>query len=113
MAVHNHSQGIIVVELPGEPDIRVELDKVMDILNAEANNDIIMDFTNVDIMTSLTLSGFLKARERVINAGRRMIFVNIAPITKGIFKVTCFDGIFEFADTKEQAVTELNLVQVS
>ena len=111
MAISNYSQGIIIVELPPEPNIRAELDKLMEILNAGADNDVIIDFSKVDIMTSMTLSGFLKVREIISEAGRRLIFVNISAITKDIFKVTCFDGIFEFADDKNQALTDLTAAQ--
>jgi anti-anti-sigma regulatory factor len=107
MSISKYSQGVIFVELPPEPDIRTELDNLIEILDADADNDIIIDFDKVDIVTSLTLSGFLKVREIAAKAGRRIIFVNISSITRDIFTVTCFDGIFEFVDDKEQALEAL------
>jgi anti-anti-sigma regulatory factor len=107
MSVCKHSQGVIFVELPPEPDIRAELDNLTEILGDDADNDIIIDFDKVDIMTSLTLSGFLKVREIAAKAGRRVIFVNVSSITRDIFTVTCFDGIFEFVDDKDQALETL------
>jgi len=111
MAINNYSESIILVELPPEPNIRAELDQLMEILNANTNCDVIIDFDNVDIMTSLTLSGFLKVREIIGKAGRRLIFVNTSSITKDIFTVTCFDGIFEFLDDKNQAIDALAQTQ--
>lgn len=111
MSINKYSQGVIFVELPPEPDIRAELDKLMETLSCDADNDIIIDFEKVDIMTSLTLSGFLKVREIVAKAGRRIIFINVSSITRDIFTVTCFDGIFEFIEDKEQAIEALSTSQ--
>jgi len=107
MTIKNHSEGIIIVELPPEPGIRAELDTLMEILHTGTDNDVIIDFSNVDIMTSMTLSGFLKVRETVTEAGRRLIFTNAAALTKDIFTVTCFDGIFEFIDDHHQVIKML------
>jgi anti-anti-sigma factor len=106
MAISGYSQGVILVELPPEPNIRAELDKLREILQSKQAN-VVIDFSTVDIMTSLTLSGFLKVRELLNEAEKRLIFVNVSPITKDIFAVTCFDGVFEFADDKEQALALL------
>jgi anti-anti-sigma factor len=111
MSISKYSQGVIFVELPPEPDIRNELDNLMQLLSSDADNDIIIDFDKVDIMTSLTLSGFLKVREIVAKTGRRVIFINVSSITRDIFTVTCFDGIFEFADNKDQAFEVLTAHQ--
>ena len=111
MVISNYSQNTILVELPPESDIRPELDKLMETLNSNPNIDVVIDFASVDIMTSMTLSGFLKVREIVGKAGRRLIFVNVSSITRDIFTVTCFDGIFEFANDVQQAVDSLANVQ--
>ena len=107
MTIQNYSDNIIYVDLLAEPDIRAELDTLIDVLQASADSDVIIDFSKVDIMTSLSLSGFLMVRELLAKAGRRLIFCNTSQITKDIFTVTCFDGIFEFFDDKEQAVQAL------
>jgi anti-anti-sigma regulatory factor len=107
MTISNYSQGIILVKLPPEPNIRAELDRLLEFLNGGVADDVVIDFANVDIMTSLTLSGFLKVRELIADAGRRLIFVNVSSITKDIFTVTCIDGIFEFAQDRDQALEAL------
>ena len=107
MAVSSYSQGVILVELPPEPNIRAQLDKLSQVLRDGADNDVVIDFSKVDIMTSLTLSGFLKVREQLVHADRQLIFVNVSSVTRDIFTVTCFDGIFEFADDRNQALASL------
>ena len=111
MAIKNYSDSIILVNLPAEPDIRDELDTLIDILKAGSNCDVVIDFSNVDIMTSLSLSGFLMVRELTAKSGRRLIFCNTSAITRDIFTVTCFDGIFEFINDVDQAVETLTTPQ--
>jgi len=106
MAVSSYQQGIILVELPPESDIRAQLDKLSRLLRG-TDNDVVIDFSKVDIMTSLTLSCFLKVREQLVQADRRLIFVNVSSVTKDIFAVTCSDGILEFADDTNQALASL------
>ena len=111
MAIKNYSDSIILVDLPAEPNIRAELDTLMDILKAGGNCDVIIDFSNIDIMTSLSLSGFLMVRELIVSAGKRLIFCNTSAITKDIFTVTCFDGVFEFVNNVDHAVETLTAHQ--
>lgn len=107
MTIKSYADNIILVDLPGEPDIRKELDNLMEILHAGSNCDVVIDFSSVNIMTSMALSGFLQLRKLMEQADRRLIFCSAAPITKDIFKVTCFEGIFEFIDDRTEALEAL------
>ncbi len=111
MSVQNWSENILLVELPAEPKIRNELDKVTEIVRLANKYDVVIDFSHVDIMISLTLSGFLKLRDSLAGAGRRLIFCSTVPITRDIFRVTCFDGIFEFVDDRAAALQMLESFQ--
>jgi len=82
----------------------------MEIVSQRAGTDVVIDLSNVDIMTSLTLSGFLKLHKLLTASGQRLILCNAAPITKDIFHVTCFDAIFEFIDDKSDALANLRPV---
>jgi len=108
MIIHNYSDNIILVELPPEPRIRKDLDRVMEILQERTDCDVLLDFSKVDIMLSLSLSGLIQLHKLVNTAGRRLIFFNTSPLTKDIFKVTCFDNIFEFADDLHAASAVLD-----
>jgi len=112
MAIKNYSDEIILVQLPGEPLVREELDKTMELVAQGGHCDVLVDFSSVDILVSLSLSGFLQLHKLITSNGRRMVFFNISNITKGIFEVTCFDGIFEFADSLADAETVLKSAPV-
>jgi anti-anti-sigma factor len=111
MAIKSYADNIILVELPPEPEIRKELDTLMEILNAGNGCDVVLDFTHVTILTSMALSGFLQLRKLMEKSDRKLIFCNASPITKDIFKVTCFDGIFEFINDKTEALKTLTSQQ--
>lgn len=113
MAIQDYSDNIILVELPSEPQIRQELDKVMEIVRQRADCDVVVDLSNVDILLSLSLSGFIQLHKLLIGSGRRLVLCNTSSTTKGIFRVTCFDGIFEFIDDKSDAVASLQPAEKS
>ena len=98
MTIRNYSHKVILVELPPEPGVRRELDKVMELIQDRTDSDVLVDFAEVDILVSLSLSGLIQLHKLINAAGRRLIFFNVSSLTRGIFKVTCFDNIFEFAD---------------
>jgi len=107
MTIKSYADNIILVDLPPEPDTRRELDNLMKILSAGSNCDVVIDFSRVNIMTSMALSGFLQLRKLMEESRRRLIFCNATSITKDIFKVTCFEGIFEFIDDRTEALEAL------
>jgi anti-anti-sigma factor len=107
MAIQDYSDNIILVDLPSEPQIRQELDTVMEIVRKRTDCDVVVDLSNVDILISISLSGFLQLYKLLTASGRRLVLCNTASTTKDIFRVTCFDGIFEFIDDKSEAVASL------
>lgn len=111
MVVKNYSDEIILVDLPAEPDVRRELNKVMELIRAGSGFDLIIDFSGVDILRSLSLSGFLQLNELLSKTGHRMIFCNISQVTRDIFRTTCFENIFKFADSIQSAASELSAVR--
>ncbi len=107
MTVSNYSENILLVELPGEPNIRSVLDEVIAIFEQYPHYDVVVDLKKVDIMVSLSLSGFIMLHKLVKQNDRRMVFCNTSNITRGIFNATCFDAMFEFIDTKTEAFNAL------
>jgi anti-anti-sigma factor len=107
MAIQDYSDHIVLVELPSEPQIRQELDNVEKIIQQRTDCDVLVDLSNVDIMTSSSISGFLQLYKLLTNSGRKLVLCNASSVTKDIFGVTCFHGIFEFIDDKSEALASL------
>jgi len=109
MAILDHSNNIILVKLPPEPQIRNELDKAMEIVRQGGGCDVIIDFSRVDIMTSLSISGFLQLYKILAKFNRGIVFFNVTPLVKDIFNATCLDNIFKFADDIHIATSFLQI----
>jgi anti-anti-sigma factor len=110
MGIQNWSEEIILVDLPQEPDMGEELKNVTEITRDRGDCDVVVDFSNVDIVTSSSLSKLLKLRKMLTDCGHRLVFCNVAAATRGIFTVTGLDGIFEMAEDKFVALAGLQLV---
>jgi len=110
MGIQNWSEDVILVDLPQEPETGDELATVTDMVRDRGNCDTVIDFSNVDIITSSSLSKLLKLRKLLVDCGHRLVFCSVAPATKGIFTVTGLDGIFEIVDDKFVALATLQVV---
>lgn len=107
MGIQNWSDEILLVDLPQEPDVQDELNSVIDTVRNRGDCDVVIDFSKVDIITSSSLSKFLRLRKLLADCGKRLVFCNVAPATKGVFAVTGLNDIFEFVNDKFIALTGL------
>jgi anti-anti-sigma factor len=109
MAIQDWSDNIVLVDLPSEPQTGDELEAVTQIVRDRADCDVVVDFSGVDIVTSSTLSKFLKLRKLLTDCGHQLVFCGVAPATKKVFTITGLDEIFEFADDKFTALAGLQM----
>jgi anti-anti-sigma factor len=105
--MQNLAENIILVELPKEPEMGDEINTVMEILLNRDGCNAIIDFSNVDTVTSPSLSKMLKLRKLLIDRGNRLVFCNVAVRSKRIFQVTGLDQMFEFVDDKHTSLAIL------
>jgi anti-anti-sigma factor len=110
MGIQNWSEDVILVDLPQEPQMGEELKTVTGIARDRGNCDVVIDFSEVDIVTSSSLSKLLKLRKLLTDCGHKLVFCNVAAATKGIFTVTGLDGVFELVDDKFVALASLQIV---
>ena len=110
MGIQNWSENIVLVDLPQEPEMGDELKTVTEIIRDRGDCDVVVDFSQVDIVTSSSLSKLLKMRKLVGDCSHRLVFCSVAPATRGIFTVTGLDGVFELADDKFVALASLQMV---
>jgi len=59
MGIQDWSENIILVELPQEPEMGDEINTAKEIVCDRGNCDVVVDFSNVDIVTSSSLSKLL------------------------------------------------------
>jgi anti-anti-sigma factor len=111
MGIQNWEDDIVLVDLPREPEMGDELKNVTEIVRDRGDCDVVIDFSDIDIVTSSSLSKMLKLRKLLADCGHRLVFSNVAPATKGIFTVTGLEGIFEVVDDKFIALASLQVVK--
>jgi len=107
MGIQNWSEDVILADLPREPQLGDELKTVIDIVNDRGDCGVILDFSNVDIITSPSLSKLLKLRQSLVDSGHELIFCSICEFTRSAFRVTGLDGFFEIADDLVDASARL------
>ena len=107
MGIQNWSEDIILVDLHREPQMGDELKTTIDIVHDRGDCDVILDFSNVDIITSPSLSKLLKLRKLLDDCGHRLVFCSIPAFTRNAFKVTGLDGFFEVVDDRSAASATL------
>ena len=108
MAIKTLSDNIVLVALPAEPRTRQELADITEKASKKCDFDIIMDFSHVEVLFSASISNLITLRSWVEGAGRKIVFYNVAVITKCIFDVAGIHSLFEFAKDEDEALTIIN-----
>jgi len=104
MSLQEWSENVVLLELPGEPQTREELDRGVRHIRDRGNCDVVIDFGNVTIMTSASLAVLLRLKKLLEDCGRRLSLCCVGPATRGIFSVTGLDGFFEIFDDRFDAL---------
>lgn len=110
MGVQNWSDNIILVNLAKEPQTGEELQMAMEMVTENGGCDAVVDFAEVDIITSSSIAKLLKLRKALQDCAQRLVLSSVRPRTKGVFTVTGLDNIFEFVDDQYVALAGLQLV---
>ena len=110
MGIQNWSENVVLVDLAEEPQLGEEISSTISMVKDRADFDVVMDFSGVDIITSSSLSKLLKLRKLLESCDHKLIFCSMSPATKGIFKVTGLEELFEMVNDKFVALASLQLV---
>ena len=111
MGIQDWSEDVILVNLSKEPHLSEDLKAVIAIVARRKDCDIVVDFTEVDIITSSSLASLLKLRKLIKDNGRLLTFCSVKPSTRNIFTLTGLDSVFEFADDQFVALASLQLAK--
>ncbi len=109
MGIQNWSESIIFVNLAPEPDMGEELATVLAILADHPDKNVIIDFADVEIVTSSSIAKLLKLRKTLYDTDGRLIFSSVQPRTASIFTLTGLDNVFEFVDNQVLALASMQV----
>jgi anti-anti-sigma factor len=104
MDIENWPEDVVLVTLPPEPKLADEVNKAIQSMSEKGSRDTVVDFSEVEIITTPSLSALVKLRKLLANGNQQLICCNVAPQIKGIFTVSGLDTIIEFADNKSSAL---------
>lgn len=88
----------IVVQLPPKPYTTDELEFTSKIALNNPKCDVAVDCSKIGLITCTALCGFMKLRETLLGCGRRLLFLKVGPVPRGVFSIYGFDQIFDIVD---------------
>ena len=95
----NLPENVMLVKLPpADPKISEDLKNLNGSLSEKCDFDVVLDFSNVEIINSSNISNLLILRSLIEEHGRKLFFYNVKTITKCIFVVAGLSECFVFID---------------
>ena len=82
MGIQNWSEDIVLVNLAPEPQMGEELQSVIETAAQKGGKDVVIDFAEVDIVTSSSIAKLLKLRKALVDCNRRLVFSSVKPHTE-------------------------------
>lgn len=109
MGIQNWSDDIILVKLAKEPAMGEELLTTIDMVKQKGNCSVVVDFSDIDIMTSSSIAKLLKLRKTVVDCDGGLVLCGLAPNTMQIFSITGLENAFKFVDDQFVALAGLQM----
>jgi anti-anti-sigma regulatory factor len=113
MGIKNSLGDVIVVDLPEQPQYGKELEQVNGLLCEIVDRDVVIDFANVQMLTSETICGLMILERLLRGAGRHLVLCSLPSAIKQIFVRTGLVSIFQFADDELGALSYLRSKDLS
>ena len=104
MSAQKWSEQVILVELPAEPGVVEELQETERLVREKGDCDVVVDFSEVTILTSNSLAELVRLQTLLAQCRRKLVLCHVDTATKGIFSVTGLDDLFEIVDEKFDAL---------
>ena len=108
--IQNLSKNVLLLTLHQDRPWRdnLTLTTIVDevVLNNDAH-DIIIDFSCIEIATSLTIGKLITLQKLQHERGHRLILCNVSFFSKCVFSITGLKSVFDFADNKFTALAAI------
>ena len=110
MGIQRWSEDVILVDLPRGWEENNELQTVIEMGHPKSDSNIVIDFSNVDIVGSTTFARLLELRQMLLDSGHKLVLCGLSPATKGVFSIARLDSVFEFVEDRFAALASLQIV---
>lgn len=103
------NNGITLVNVSGRMDATTtqEFEKRMDELISNGAENLLMDFSKLEYISSAGLRALLATAKRLKAADSQLLFCNLTDTVKEIFEISGFDSIFKVFETADAALASL------
>ena len=109
MSIENWSEEIMLVDLVKEPDMGNELQTVIGLVTSESKFNVVVDFSEVNIVSSSSIAKLLKLRKVLKEGGNHLVISSVTPSTMRIFDITGLNSVFDFVEDKFVALAGLQV----
>ncbi|OQA03045.1 MAG: STAS domain protein [Planctomycetes bacterium ADurb.Bin401] len=109
MGIQDWSENVLLVTVTPEPDMCDEFKMVTDMVRQRKTCSVVMDFSEVDIVTSSSLAQLLRLQKTLDDLDQPFVVCGMSKRTKSIFEVTGLDKVFEFVEDKFTALAGLQM----
>ncbi len=106
MGVQKWSDDTLVVRLADDPQLSEDMNEIHARLDV-ACGDVVLDLTDLELLTSSGISKLLRIRKRQLDSGRRLILASPEDRVWSVFLATALDAIFEFVPDVSEALARL------
>jgi len=107
MGINNSLADIIVIAFPEQPQYGNELEQVNGMLCETIERDVVIDFANVQMLTSETICGLMILDRLLRGGGHQLVLCSLPSAIRQIFVRTGLVAVFQFADDELAAIGHL------
>ena len=108
MSLRHLSDEIILVTAPKEPLLCQKLMQINEVLiSGNADSDVIIDFAQVKLITSASLSNLILLHKSLAEKNKRLILCNLAFESKCIIRTAGLHNLFHIVPNIKNAVEQL------
>jgi len=104
MTIHNVSEDTLLITLPQEPDRSGELETAARLTTPRIRRHVIVDFTRVETMSSVTICGLIILNRLLSTLGRQLILCSVPPDIVAAFRRVGLHKVLQFAPDKVAAL---------
>jgi anti-anti-sigma factor len=106
MGIQQWSDDTLVVRLDDDPELSEDMVDIEGRLHSGCC-DIVLDLSDVSMLTSSAVSKLLMVRKLIHDGGRRLILCSARTAVWGLFINTGLDNLFEFSATVSESLARL------
>lgn len=111
MGIQKWSEQVVLISLAKEPQMGEELQTAIDMVVDNDSCDYVVDFTDVEVITSSSIAKMLKLRKVLIESGHHLVFCCVSDQTMNLFKIVALDSVFKYSENQFLALASLQMVQ--